>query len=78
MPCSAERRRSTSYLNGVQAALLFDRKSVSYTHLDVYKRQTMHYIEKYLKFGSRILEIGAGTGRYSHALACLLYTSRCV
>ena len=30
---------------------------------------TMHYIEKYLKFGSRILEIGAGTGRYSHALA---------
>lgn len=29
----------------------------------------MHYIEKYLKFGSRILEIGAGTGRYSHALA---------
>ena len=30
---------------------------------------TMHYIEKYLKFGSCILEIGAGTGRYSHALA---------
>ena len=30
---------------------------------------TMHYIEKYLKSGDRILEIGAGTGRYSHALA---------
>ena len=30
---------------------------------------TMRYIEKYLKPGSRILEIGAGTGRYSHALA---------
>lgn len=30
---------------------------------------TMHYIEKYIKLGSSILEIGAGTGRYSHALA---------
>ena len=26
---------------------------------------TIHYIEKYLKRGNRILEIGAGTGRYS-------------
>ena len=30
---------------------------------------TMRYIERYLKPGGRILEIGAGTGRYSHALA---------
>jgi SAM-dependent methyltransferase len=30
---------------------------------------TMRYIEKYLKPGMRVLEIGAGTGRYSHALA---------
>lgn len=30
---------------------------------------TMRYIEKYLKPGSRIIEIGAGTGRYSLALA---------
>ena len=30
---------------------------------------TMRYIQKYLKSGDRILEIGAGTGRYSHALA---------
>ena len=30
---------------------------------------TMRYIEKYIKSGMRILEIGAGTGRYSHALA---------
>lgn len=30
---------------------------------------TMHYIESYIKPGHRVLEIGAGTGRYSHALA---------
>lgn len=30
---------------------------------------TMRYVEKYLRPGDKILEIGAGTGRYSHALA---------
>lgn len=30
---------------------------------------TMRYVERYLTPGARILEIGAGTGRYSHALA---------
>lgn len=30
---------------------------------------TMRYIEKYITLGDRVLEIGAGTGRYSHALA---------
>ena len=30
---------------------------------------TMKYIEKYLKPGMRIMEIGAATGRYSHTLA---------
>lgn len=30
---------------------------------------TMRYIEKYIKPGNHVLEIGAGTGRYSHALA---------
>jgi ubiquinone/menaquinone biosynthesis C-methylase UbiE len=34
---------------------------------------TMRYIEKYLKPGMRILEIGAATGRYSHALARMGY-----
>lgn len=35
---------------------------------------TMRYIEKYIKPGYRVLEIGAGTGRYSHALARQGYT----
>lgn len=30
---------------------------------------TMRYIEQHLKPGDRIIEIGAGTGRYAHALA---------
>lgn len=30
---------------------------------------TMRYIEKYITPGNHILEVGAGTGRYSHALA---------
>ena len=30
---------------------------------------TMRYIEKYIMPGNRVIEIGAGTGRYSHALA---------
>ena len=30
---------------------------------------TMHYIHKFLQPGARVLEIGAGTGRYSVALA---------
>lgn len=35
---------------------------------------TMRYIEKYLKPGDRVLEIGAGTGRYSHELERQGYT----
>lgn len=35
---------------------------------------TVHYIEKYLKSGMQILEIGAGTGRYSHYFAGKGYT----
>lgn len=34
---------------------------------------TMHYLAKGLAPGMRILEIGAGTGRYSHALARMGY-----
>lgn len=34
---------------------------------------TMRYIEKYLRPGMRVLEIGAGTGRYSYTLAQMGY-----
>lgn len=30
---------------------------------------TMRYIEKYIRSSDRVLEIGAGTGRYSHTFA---------
>jgi len=35
---------------------------------------TLRYVEKYLKPGDRIMEIGAATGRYSHAFARRGYT----
>ena len=34
---------------------------------------TMTYIQKYLTPGMRVLEIGAATGRYSHAIARMGY-----
>lgn len=34
---------------------------------------TMTYIGKHLQPGMRVMEIGAGTGRYSHALAQMGY-----
>lgn len=39
---------------------------------------TMRYIEKYIKPGDHVFEIGAGTGRYSHALARQGYTVHAV
>lgn len=35
---------------------------------------TMRYIEKYIRPNDHVLEVGAGTGRYSHALARQGYT----
>ena len=47
---------------------------LAYRHGSVEFLTTMRYIEKYRKPGDRVLEIGAGTGRYSHALARQGYT----
>lgn len=42
---------------------------LAFKHGSVEFLTTMHYIEKYIKPDDRLLEIGAATGRYSHALA---------
>ena len=66
---------------------------VSYTHLDVYKRQTISRVEQYFRYGMPLTcktvtvtgDCIANPGNYRIPLGmsvrdviCLLYTSRCV
>lgn len=46
-----------------------DKRLVKSRHGQLEYRTSMEYIHRYAKRGDRILEIGAGTGRYSIALA---------
>ena len=64
---------------------------VSYTHLDVYKRQGIYFVEKYQEVNRIVEEIlkhvggevrdlkseGSLIGQ-TRLISCLLYTSRCV
>lgn len=59
---------TTDYLNQYYQAYDEDGRLLS-RHGMVEFLTTMGYIEKYLRPESRIIEIGAGTGRYSRALA---------
>ena len=54
------------------AHLAVDLIAVSYTHLDVYKRQVMGYYCGYLAL------MGALATGAERVYLCLLYTSRCV
>ena len=72
-----------TFLIGIIRQLLISpipRDAVSYTHLDVYKRQVLffHYqhsgIGRYTFFSARKAEFLRGSGLDG----CLLYTSRCV
>ena len=73
---------TTEHILGLVSQLRPDLvKPVSYTHLDVYKRQ--HLINKYMdiyKADPKNLAAKAKAEKYSKILAktCLLYTSRCV
>ncbi|MDE5578247.1 MAG: class I SAM-dependent methyltransferase [Oscillospiraceae bacterium] len=51
-----------------------DSRLASLKHGTVEFLTTMRYIEKYIRQGDRVLEIGAATGRYSHTLARQGYT----
>ena len=53
-----------AYYNAYNEDERFDRR-----HNSVEFLTTMDYIRRYLSPGDRVLEVGAGSGRYSHALA---------
>jgi ubiquinone/menaquinone biosynthesis C-methylase UbiE len=52
------------YTTGIQEDLRFNNR-----HGNLEYSTTMRYIEKYLAKGTKVLEVGAGTGKYSIALA---------
>ena len=56
------------FLNNYYTAKNEDER-LSSRHGSVEFITTLHYIEKYLKDGMNILELGAGSGRYSHYFA---------
>ena len=60
--------KENQYLNDFYSSYDEDERLAS-KHGMVEFLTTMRYIEKYIKQGDKILEIGAGTGKYSHALA---------
>ena len=62
---------TNQYLNDFYQAYDEDSRLKS-KHGSVEFLTTMRYVERYLKPGDRVLEIGAGTGRYSHAAAMRL------
>ncbi len=64
---------TTKYLNEFYSSYDEDSRLLQ-RHGSVEFLTTMRYIEKYIKPGDRVIEIGAGTGRYSHALARQGYT----
>ena len=57
---------------------LIDHVAVSYTHLDVYKRQGLGGDGTVGANKNSIKIIGDHTDKYVQAYFCLLYTSRCV
>ena len=60
----------------------FQYKPVSYTHLDVYKRQVSNYVydNRWQKPGdiTDVPKFVAGDNSGAETNSCLLYTSRCV
>lgn len=60
--------KTTQYLKQFYEAIDEDARLGS-RHGSVEFLTTLHYLEQYLSDGMKLLEIGAGTGRYSHTLA---------
>ena len=61
--------KRTDLISGFYGSIDEDGRLTGSRHGQLEALTAMHYIRKYAAAGSRILEIGAGTGRYSISLA---------
>ena len=59
----------TEMVRELYGAINEDERLIRSRHGQLEYHVTMHYIHRFLQPGDRVLEIGAGTGRYSIALA---------
>ena len=63
-------RQTAALSPPAQRAVYGNTQTVSYTHLDVYKRQTLDYVE--------VDGLKITYDDFAQYTSCLLYTSRCV
>lgn len=64
-----EKASMSDYLNEFYTHHCDEDKRLAFRHSQIEFITTVRYIEKYLKTGNKIIEIGAGTGAYSHYFA---------
>ena len=69
------------YVGSYYGKIVKTLKAVSYTHLDVYKRQACEYVDRFFSMNFRDKLVSMTNFKVDDetiGMGCLLYTSRCV